>query len=578
MGLLSTVTQLFKADVGPYKQKLKEVEKVHRDSVKKQIADIDAQNAKLEQQIAKIGKVTLAIGAVVGAWKAVSASFEAYEHRAQQRMAAHGTDVARLQRSFKGLVGETRSLEFAAGAMNGAFKVTQEQMEMAGKAVIALRNQGNDLNSVLDDVQKALVEGNGRALLKYGVNVTGATGSTEAFQNVLKALQEQANSDFASMENGADAMRRSMVAMRDIVDDIKESIGAAVAATARWVVEMDRLTGGSAMDSARLALRAKQAGGSQALIAELVGGAQGAFGRERIRAQARGFVGSFWDTAGGTSRPKGKGGGAAADVVELIDEQLGLIINARTGQILGILGAEAGVGLMDSGPARAFGMGALPSLPSTMITGRGGFGGLLGDTAKGFGKMGRQGQDMRLEQIFGPVDQFDVYASAFRTLETAAASAFLAWRSGAESTTEALERVVETMTGALADEFFMQAVRHGAHAVGQLAFGLAGDPRAMAAAKVHGLAAAKFGAGALLLGGASRVMADGGGGAGAGLSGSSIGGGRGGGGGGGGPVVINQYIGNDFSDQNPRRRASQLHRMAERGRRAAGETGAVRRP
>jgi hypothetical protein len=98
----------------------------------------------------------------------------------------------------------------------------------------------------------------------------------------------------------------------------------------------------------------------------------------------------------------------------------------------------------------------------------------------------------------------DQYAAGFQLLTGAVTAAMDAWITGSESMGTAIKKAIGAGLKALAAELAMQALRHGAYALGSLAFG---DVRG---ATAHGIAAAKFAAGAAVTAVVAREMGHGG--------------------------------------------------------------------
>lgn len=107
---------------------------------------------------------------------------------------------------------------------------------------------------------------------------------------------------------------------------------------------------------------------------------------------------------------------------------------------------------------------------------------------------GRAHRESMLEAVFGPVEEFDLYRTAWMGLESAVTAGLSAWIDGSKSAGVAMKEALSGFAKQLAGEALLQALRHGAYAIGSLALG---DPRA---ATQHGIAAAKWGAVALAAG------------------------------------------------------------------------------
>ncbi len=180
-------------------------------------------------------------------------------------------------------------------------------------------------------------------------------------------------------------------------------------------------------------------------------------------------------------------------------------------------------------------------------------------------------QQSYLESIFGPVDQFDVYAEGFNILSGAMQGAFDAWVDGSLSAGDAMKKFFSDAIKGAASQMFAEAIKHGAWAIGDLAFGN------LPGAAMHAKAAAAFGAGALAVGGIARQLGgSGGGGSGGGGVGASGGANLGGGGSsGGGQQSVTIILGDFMSDDNPRSRAGQVARAIRSARKEMDDENGV---
>jgi hypothetical protein len=105
-----------------------------------------------------------------------------------------------------------------------------------------------------------------------------------------------------------------------------------------------------------------------------------------------------------------------------------------------------------------------------------------------------------LESSFGTLEEFNGYKMAFDTLSGAVASSLSAWVDGSMSAGEAFKKFVGESVKAIGIQMAMEALKHGAYAIGSLAFG---DVRGAA---THGKAALMHGAGAAIALGAARAL------------------------------------------------------------------------
>jgi hypothetical protein len=177
------------------------------------------------------------------------------------------------------------------------------------------------------------------------------------------------------------------------------------------------------------------------------------------------------------------------------------------------------------------------------------------------------GQDSLLKTLFGDYEEFDLYqagmeqiGSAFSTLTSGLQAGFGAWIDGSKSAGAAFKAVLAESLKASATEMLGEGIKHGAYALGSLAF------QRWDKAAMHGKAAAAHFAGAAALGGMAKLAHN------AGWAGSTGGGGaaspgapRSGGGGSGESspdrIIV---VGDHFAEQTPRARAQTARNLVSR--------------
>jgi hypothetical protein len=178
------------------------------------------------------------------------------------------------------------------------------------------------------------------------------------------------------------------------------------------------------------------------------------------------------------------------------------------------------------------------------------------------------GKKSRLEEIFGPISDFDAYTTAWQGLESVVSAGLNAWIDGSKSAGAAMKEALHGFAKNLAGEALLQALRHGAYALGSLALG---DPRSAA---THGIAAAKWGAVAAAATVIGKVTNSAGASASGGAYAAAGIGGRGGGGDRPG-VTLNVVMGDNFAGDSPRHVERRFRRNMDRARQYAESTGAV---
>lgn len=133
-----------------------------------------------------------------------------------------------------------------------------------------------------------------------------------------------------------------------------------------------------------------------------------------------------------------------------------------------------------------------------------------------------------LESTFGKLEDFNAYGAAFGLLTGSVTSAMDAWITGSMSAGQAVKKFIGDALKGLASQMAIESLKHGAYAIGSLAYG---DFRGAA---THGAAAAAFGGAAVAAAVAAKAMGGGGAAAASGGSASASGGGASASGGSGG--------------------------------------------
>jgi hypothetical protein len=165
-----------------------------------------------------------------------------------------------------------------------------------------------------------------------------------------------------------------------------------------------------------------------------------------------------------------------------------------------------------------------------------------------------------LESTFGKIEDFNAYATAFGMLTGGVTAAMDAWITGSMSAGEAVKKFIGEALKGLASQMAVEALKHGAYAIGSAAFGdFRGAGQHAAAAAAFGSGAAAAAVAAKSLGGSAGATASGG----AASAGASGGGGKGASGASGGgssegsndkrPIVV--VVGDHFSHMSNRQKA-----------------------
>lgn len=597
----STLRTVYKVDTSDHKKGLRDLQGEEKKRHKALIEQLESQNKKLDDQIAFWGKVAGGAVALVGVYKALDAGFEVYAKNSRLRAANLGTDLGGLQKATRGLVDETRLLEFSAAAMNGTFKLTQKETEAVLQGALALRKtMGVDLTEALDRVQQAVTEGNVEPLKQLGVVLKASSGTAEASAEVVRALSAEYQTLGGNVEVAGDSVVRAQTEWANSVDSFQESMGklaeslapvvsllakavAAVNAIPDWLTGAGDLAAENRIEAGHLSLEAelteriaasheasrlidRAAAGDPVARAELerrnqlkwasrmIGPSQGSVrdqmaAREWSKKQQEqqrkaGAHGFRLDFATGVS---GLPGDPLAEHQSWLDSQnreLALLAQGTFAgrEDLSTFGAQFGAGGQSIGKSAQQAQEAIAQMQAE------------------FARLDIARKGSMLQQVFGTPNEFALYQGLFSGLTGSVTAAFGAWMDGSQSAGKAFEAAIGQMIRSLANQMLVQSVQHTAMAIGALAIG---GPIAGMSAAAHGKAAAAFAAGAVLAGSLAKV-GGGGGSAGAVPAVSGLGrtGGGGGGAGGGTTVVL---LDSGFTGRNPRAREDDARRALRDG-------------
>lgn len=179
---------------------------------------------------------------------------------------------------------------------------------------------------------------------------------------------------------------------------------------------------------------------------------------------------------------------------------------------------------------------------------------------RAYGDYNSRATQSKLEGVFGPLSDFNAYRAAFDGLTGAVGSALGAWIDGSMSAGKAFKAFISEAVKGIAIQMTIEALKHGAYAIGSLAYG---DLRGAA---LHGKAAAGFAAGAIIAAGAAKGLAPGasapsGGGGYSPSAPNSIGGGTASGSSGTNVTIV---YGDAFAEDSPRQRALTATKLVNR--------------
>jgi hypothetical protein len=612
--VVGKVVTKYEADTS---QQIAELKKLKGEQRKQAQEAIDGVNKQAEAWDALKTRGAIALAGLTAAFAIGKAGFEAYHKSITLGAGTAGVDLDRLSQAAGGLKTNMELLQFAAAAMNGRFRLTQAEMETVLKSMSALERSGLAAADVSQKLGDAIRKGEVEPLKELGVAFDETTAKTDKQRAFLDALSKSGKNvgeslptdDIRKMgvefRNSFDTIQQNIgklvVALSPLVAGIGDVAGATIQATgeiikmAAAIAALPRNIGSQLPGVNKLANRQSD-GWNVSIAAMLAGNLLGEEGWTKVSKALGSRSGNVAEYG-----PDGLWSGGAVDIdamnaeIQALRDRFaadaeeeaasGPDLTSRV-KMLQAAAAQSKfyrdqIKKKRTGGGRARGgdewslwdrakfeidqlayRGSRIEQPSGMseygaslLGGLSGGEGVDGADPERLARMLGEAEDRSasLEKIFGPVSEFEAYATGFKLLETAASSAFDAWMTGAKGVGAAMKEAVAGFAKSLAIEALMQALRHGAYALGSLAFG---DVRG---ATAHGISAAKWGAVAVVAGVAAKGLGGGiGAGGGASAGGYSARGGLASGGGEGRNVTI--VLGGSADGESPRSNSRRVAR------------------
>lgn len=548
MGLLDirqTVLTEYRADTKQMKAALKDLSGEEKKLAEQRLADAERQNKSIEEsnkRWATAGKVIGAVGAAAGI---AYVSLKAHAQESRLAAAAAGADIDRLAKASGGLQTRMQLLEFAAKAQHGAFKLNNEQMETAQKAIRALTQAGYDQAEVTQKVTDAIVKLEGDGLKDFGIRVRESKTDTEKFTAVMDALAGSAGAVDESGNAAGESIARAGVKFEDAFDSIKVSIGSMVAEMGPLIEAAAELAGVAAKLTNKIAqgwshlgaMGATALGDRDALKKynltwdEQAGDYYLNSGLDQYRRHGGTTLGYAFGQASGNLGRQGAGellGGfqqLGADLLGMGRGALGAAGNVRfSSRRGGSKGAAAPDPFAGYSDFQGFGEIAGTGLDDRLSQGKADFaaftaaaaaaGDAMREKAAGIDRINLAFADAQqalleyeakqqqtfLEGTFGKLEDFNLYANAFQTLTGAVGSSLEAWITGSKGAGDAFKEFLADAVKGLAVQMGIEALKHGAYAIGSAAFGN------FAGAATHAKAALAFAGGSALAAVAAREL------------------------------------------------------------------------
>jgi hypothetical protein len=515
MGLLdfaSKVLTEYKADISDHRAKVKELTGEQKKLAQAELEAAKASNEHLDGQIDKLGKAALAVGAFYAAYKVAQASVnETIEFQKQQAASAE-FNIEKLQAAAGGLIDDMEAMKFAATTSAGAFKLNQNQMELFQQVIRAYTKDGFDAKEVTDRFTEALVSGKTRGLREFGIQLDDTRDKTKLLNELMAVGQKEIDKYGGNLEVAGDSWRRSSVAWSDALDDIKHRIGELVIKLAP-LVEL--------LAKAVSLISAVIPGDLQDTpLGEAMRSGQNDQNGLRNLTFGEGYSKGLTP---GIARQLGKGLDEQKTVYYIAGDEIARQIkdwvrkNVKNeyrqpeyhndgfeSESIGTMKNING-GLFDGLDSGAIHRG-IAQLIGQAEDVQSGFGNLWRTSVEGGSRSDRYQQFVAgraqtwSERTFGPIDQFDKYATGFGILKDAGMAAFQAWETGSESLGTAIKKALANSLAATASSMFAHGLEEGAYALASLAFG---DAKG---ATQHGIAAGAFLGGAIVVGGIAKEM------------------------------------------------------------------------
>jgi hypothetical protein len=569
----SKVLTIFKSDTSELKAGLKDLQQEEKKLAQAQLEAAQQRNKGYDDWVGKLANVNQALelgGKVVGF---MSDAWKGYAEDLKMAAAAGSANIDRLRDASLGLRTENELTAFAAKAQAGAIKANQEQMETAQRAMVALTRAGFDQHEVTEKVTNAMVSLKTRGLESLGVQVKEGKTDLETFNNLMGSLADKAKGVDSGTLTASESIQKMGVSMNDSMDKMKNAIGQLVQSMGPLLemlakavsliadIASEALKDIDPMAAARLELQKRNGTLPQAARKQV--GAMDRWDRDpSLGTIDEGAYATFMRGKGlmGDQGKEAKPGKVDPSIAEDARERASIIV-AEYEEAARVARER----MIQDGYENAFTSAlGVPNMDEL----RAEIGEITSETdrlfaefnAKQYEKYQAAKQASFLESSFGKLEEFNAYAQAFQMLSGAVTASMDAWITGSMSAGQAIKKFFADALKGLASQMAVEALKHGAYAIGSLAFGdFRGAGQHAAAAAAFGSGAAAAAVAAKSLGGSAGATASGG----AASAGASGGGGKGASGASGGgssegsndkrPIVV--VVGDHFSHMSNRQKA-----------------------
>jgi hypothetical protein len=539
MGLLDVVTNVltvYKADTSDHREKLKGLTGAQKEMAQAELDGAVARNKQFDDWKSGLSKIGTAIGAVALAYQGI----KEYGDRLDLEAAAGAVSIDKLSEAAMGLKTRMELLRYAAIYNNSAFKLTEEQMFTVQRAMFNLEERGRDANEVWSAMQALLTKGTvealegligpidktGLAFDENGDKLTNFSQKGELVTRVMRELTKVNQEAGPAQLDAADQVEAGVVKLKDAWSDLKVAIGSLVSALAPLIKALGSVLGlvGSIVDQARQGKRVDSNNFQSSPYAFLMTAAglapvinagndfkewsstvgdyndQAGFGMDpRMWAMAKLRQQAFQKAqasgqeiempAMDVSRKRGGGGDSGPAFTINYERALSgqELLDAERKRVKAMLDANS------QAISEAFGSGGFDTSSIDSIIERS----TRGDR---YAEYNSRKTNSKMESMFGKLEDIDLYKTAFDGLTGAVTSSLKAWIDGSESAGRAFKKFIGSAIENVGLQMAVEALKEGAYAIGSLASGN------LAKASLHGTAAAKHAAGAVVALGIAKSM------------------------------------------------------------------------
>lgn len=523
--LTSKVITEYSADASEHIAELKKLKDKITETQKAELEAHEKRNATYESWLKNITTINQGLEIAEKAIDVAKESWKEYAENLRLTAAAGTANIERLRAASLGLRTENELLSFAAKTQHGVIKVSQEQMETAQRAMIALTRAGFDQEEVTNKITDAMISLKTKGLDDLGIAMTNGKTDAETFGNLMDALAKKANGVDTSTTTAGESIQQMGVSMRDSFDKMKHSLGELVAAMAPLLDALARAVGLIAEATTGVLAKVPTSPGEidallkkrQDILSMINNYRHGGFRPGEFFGAGENEAGQdYWANNAGAGtvdeatfysfmNGRFKKPSKATDVSQLV--KIGGYDRMGSAEFKGSLGAAAGISVDDQ---------KILEQIDAMRT---------GDLTKDwFARLEEQRNKKTsfLEASFGKLEDFNAYHQAFQMLTGATTAAIDAWITGSMTAGQAIKKFIGEALKSLASQMAIEALKHTAYAIGSAAFGdYGGAAKHATAAVAFGVGAAAAATAAKAMGGGAPVGTSAGGSASAGASGGS---------------------------------------------------------